>query len=339
MQQYNSFNIQAISPIVYRLNSLTDLTQLPNLVSNSFYILGDGSNSLFVDYDAPIIIKPDFKGIQISETDDSYIVTAASGENWHDLVCLCINNGINGIENLALIPGSVGAAPVQNIGAYGVEFSDFCLQVNWYEFSSQSMKTLKNSDCHFAYRDSIFKSALYNKGIITDVILSFSKKWRANLSYSGLNELGPSPSAKEVMEQVISLRQAKLPDPKQLPNAGSFFKNPLVTKEIFANLSSTYLNMPFYPQKNGQIKLAAGWLIDQVGLKGFCNNGVGVHENQALVLVNHTSDQGKDIVALAQYVQKQVFEKFEISLIPEVRMVTSQGLQDFENLPQQEECK
>lgn len=333
LQHNNSFNIPTISPTLYQLTSLNDLSELPDLDSNSFYILGEGTNSLFVDAIAPIIIKPDFKGVSISENNTNYIVKVASGENWHDLVTLCIEKGINGLENLALIPGSVGAAPVQNIGAYGVEFSDFCMQVNWYDFSSKTIKCLKSSDCLFGYRESIFKNKLFNKGVITEVLLSFPKIWQAKLSYTGLQDLGLNPSAIDVMDKVISLRQSKLPDPKLLPNAGSFFKNPVVSKEKLLYLHSIYPNMPFYPQDENQVKLAAGWLIDQVGLKGYCKDGVGVHEHQALVLVNHNSKNGKDILALAKLVQSKVFESFGILLSPEVHMVTSQGKIDFADLP------
>ena len=339
LQNYNSFNVKAITPTIYFPKTVTDLEQLPNFHDRSFYILGEGSNTLFVEHNAPIIIKPDFRGISISETQDSYIVSVGAAENWHDLVCLCIEQGIYGLENLALIPGSVGAAPVQNIGAYGLELSNFCTQVKWFEFSSKDIKDLNNIDCEFSYRDSIFKQALHNKGIITEVVFEFPKAWKANLTYAGLNDLGQSPSAKQIMKKVISLRQAKLPDPSKLPNAGSFFKNPVVNEKTLAALKCSYPEIPFYPQSGSLIKLAAGWLIDQAGLKGYNKNGVGVHKHQALVLVNHTSEQGKDIVALARYVQKQVLTKFDISLSPEVRMITNNGEENFDLLVINHESK
>ena len=333
LQNKNSFNVKTTCSTIYFLEKLVELMQLPDFSEQDFYILGDGSNTLFVDEQAPIIIKPNFKGIEIVETDDSYNMTVAAGENWHDLVYLCIEQGINGLENLALIPGSVGAAPVQNIGAYGVEFSDFCVAVKWFEFSSKSIKTMNKSDCHFSYRNSIFKQGLYNKGVITEVVLNFPKEWQPNLSYAGLDDFDETPSAKQVMDQVITLRKAKLPDPEKIPNAGSFFKNPIVSLSKLNTLKNTYSKIPYYPQKNGQVKIAAGWLIERAGLKGYCKNGVGVHEHQALVLVNHSSLCGKDIVDLAQYVQQQVFTKFNILLSPEVRMVTAEGEQEFADLP------
>lgn len=332
LQNYNSFNVKAITPTIYFPKTVADLKQLPDFNNEFFYILGDGSNTLFVDHDAPIIIKPDFKGISVSETPDSYIVSVGAAENWHYLVCMCIEQGIFGLENLALIPGSVGAAPVQNIGAYGLELSNFCTQVKWYEFSSKTLKLLDNKDCKFSYRDSVFKQGLHNKGVITEVVFNFPKAWHANLSYAGLSDLGNSPTAKQVMNRVISLRQAKLPDPRKLPNAGSFFKNPIVNEKTLSVLKCSYPKIPFYPQGNGIVKLAAGWLIEQTGLKGYSKKGVGVHEHQALVLVNHASEQGKDIVTLAKYVQDEVLAEFDISLSPEVRMITTNGEQSFNHL-------
>lgn len=339
LQNHNSFNVKATCPAIYFLKTIAELDQLPDLSKNHFYILGEGSNTVFVEQQAPIIIKPDFKGIEISELADNYIVTVAAGENWHDLVCSCLAQGVFGLENLALIPGSVGAAPVQNIGAYGVEFSDFCLQVKWYEFSSQTTKTLSNIDCQFSYRNSIFKQALHNKGIITEVVFSFPKAWQANLSYAGLSELAATVSAKEVMKKVIRLRQSKLPDPTKLPNAGSFFKNPIVNDQILTRLKNKYPGIPFYPLGDGQSKLAAGWLIEKVGLKGYRENGVGVHEHQALVLVNYESNDGGDIVALAKHIQKEVLATFDVLILPEVRTITAKGEKDFANLEIDNEYK
>jgi UDP-N-acetylmuramate dehydrogenase len=332
LQKYNSFNVNAVSSTIYFPKTIADLEQLPLLNDDSFYILGDGSNSLFVDECAPLIIKPEFKGINISESTDSYTVSVGAAENWHALVCLCINKGIFGLENLALIPGSVGAAPVQNIGAYGLELSKFCKQVKWFDLSKKEVKTLTNEQCQFSYRDSIFKNELHNKGIITEVIFSFPKEWRPNLSYAGLSELDENSCAQQVMDKVIALRQAKLPDPDILPNAGSFFKNPIVSEAKLNSLKIIYPKIPYYPQNKGTVKLAAGWLIEQVGLKGYRENGVGVHEAQALVLVNYSSEQGQNIVELAKYVQQQVLSQFDISISPEVRMITATGERDFTEL-------
>lgn len=337
LQKCNSFNVKATCPLAYFPKSISDLKELPDLSQIPFYILGDGSNTLFVDELSPVIIKPQFTGIEISETSKYYTVVVGASENWHDFVCYCIDSGIFGLENLALIPGSVGAAPVQNIGAYGVELSKYCSHVNWFEFSSKTVKTLTNQECNFAYRNSIFKQDLYNKGIITAVIFSFPKIWQPNLSYAGLNNLKGTPTPIEIMQAVIKLRQAKLPDPRVIPNAGSFFKNPTVDEGKLDVLKRTYPKIPFYPQENGQYKLAAGWLIDQVGLRGFTHKGVGVHQHQALVLVNYENEQGAELVLLAKYVQEKVNSIFDVELSPEVRMVTQYGEKDFRDLPQLKE--
>lgn len=332
LQSNNSFNIKVSCSRIYFPESLADLQQLPDLSSQAFYILGEGSNSLFVESQAPIIVQPKFKGIEITEQENHFIVKAGAAENWHDLVAFCLEQGIYGLENLALIPGCVGAAPVQNIGAYGVEFADYCQTVHWYEFRSKTMQALDNKQCRFAYRDSIFKQALYNKGLITQVTFKFPKAWQANLSYAGLDSLNEDCSAKQVMAKVIELRSSKLPNPKELPNAGSFFKNPVVNAEEFLVLKQAYPTIPNYPQKNGEVKLAAGWLIDQAGLKGFRHEGVGVHQQQALVLVNYSSELGSDIISLAKFVQQKVMAKFSVLITPEVRMITQQGEKDFATL-------
>ena len=332
LQSSNSFNIKASCSHIYFPSTVAELQQLPELTAEHFYILGEGSNTLFVEPQAPIIIQPKFTGINILEQDDHFIVTVGAAENWHELVCFCLEQGVYGLENLALIPGSVGAAPVQNIGAYGVEFADYCQEVQWYEFASKTMHSLTNQACDFSYRDSIFKQERYNKGLITQVTFKFPKVWQANLSYAGLDALTKDSTAKQVMAKVIALRSSKLPDPKELPNAGSFFKNPVVSAADFVQLQQQYPNMPHYPQPNSQVKLAAGWLIDQAGLKGFRHHHVGVHQQQALVLVNYGSELGGDIVSLAKYIQRKVADKFSISLIPEVRMITEQGERSFSSL-------
>lgn len=329
LQSSNSFNIKASCSRIYFPSSLAELQQLPDLSAENFYILGEGSNTLFAESKAPIIIQPKFTGIDITEENDHFIVTVGAAENWHNLVVFCLEKGIYGLENLALIPGCVGAAPVQNIGAYGVDFSDYCQDVHWFEFTSNTIKVLNKTDCLFAYRDSIFKQALYNKGLITQVTFNFPKQWQASLSYAGLDALAKDSDAQSVMDKVIALRNSKLPDPKKLPNAGSFFKNPVVSASMFTELKKHYPNIPNYPQQNGDVKLAAGWLIDQAGLKGFRYAGVGVHQQQALVLVNYDSESGTDLISLAKFIQRKIADKFSVSLNPEVRMITSQGERDF----------
>ncbi len=332
LKSYNSFSVTSVCPQFFPINNLADLTSLIDIDNSPFYILGEGSNTLFIEDNSPDIIKVSLKGIKLEALNDCYRLTVAAGENWHKLVCYCTEHGFYGLENLALIPGSVGAAPVQNIGAYGVEIADYCAEVHWYNLSTQQIEKLSRESCRFGYRDSIFKHELKNKGLITSIVLTLPKKWQPQLSYRGLDKLADNVTAETVMNTVIELRQAKLPDPKILPNAGSFFKNPVVSKQIFETLINRFPHMPNYPQESGQVKLAAGWLIEQAGLKGYTDNQVGVHKNQALVLVNYGSECGTDILMLAQHVQKSVKEYFDISIQPEVRLVNEVGECDFSDL-------
>ena len=334
LKSRNTFSSNAFCQKIFFPDSLSDLISLSEQLTEPFYILGEGSNTLFIDHDTPTIISPNFKGIKIQEFDSEWIVRVGASENWQTLVEFCLNNGIFGLENLALIPGSVGAAPVQNIGAYGVEFSDYCNDIIWFDFESKTNVKLKTSYCKFGYRTSIFKNELANKGLIIEVSLKFSKKWKANLSYQGLDTLPDNCTALSVMSKVISLRQNKLPDPKILPNAGSFFKNPIIKADKLILLLKQHNNIPYYTQDNGDVKVAAGWLIEQSGLKGYKKGDAGVHDNQALVLVNYGSATGSEILSLAKYVQKCVNDKFGILLSPEVRLVGSEG--EIESINQDE---
>jgi UDP-N-acetylmuramate dehydrogenase len=325
LQKLNSFNIKATTPKIYFPSNTSELIEVASYHLANFYILGDGSNTLFCQQQAPVIIKPSFKGIEVTEDTKHFRVSVACAENWHDLVKFCIENEIFGLENLALIPGCVGAAPVQNIGAYGVEVGDFIDRISWFDFSVQKVVNYSNAQCQFAYRDSLFKSALNGKGVITHVHFKFPKNWQPVISYQGLNDLSTPISAQDIMDKVIQLRKMKLPDPKHLANAGSFFKNPVVSKERFNFLQQRYSDIPCYPQSTGEIKLAAGWLIEQSGLKGFRQRSVGVHDKQALVIVNYDDGSGQEIVDLAQHIQTKVKEKFNIQLVPEVRFIALHG--------------
>jgi UDP-N-acetylmuramate dehydrogenase len=325
LQTNNSFGVATTTPAIYYPKNEHELQLLAEIAKGCFYILGEGSNTLFVEELTPVIIKPEIIGITVEETAEYFRVNVACSENWHNLVCFCIDKGINGLENLALIPGSVGAAPVQNIGAYGVEVADFIESVTWFDFDKNKSQILTNTQCEFNYRNSIFKNHLKNKGIITHVTLRFSKNWQAKLNYQGLNHLSDNCNAKDVMNAVIEIRNSKLPDPKLIPNAGSFFKNPVINSEQFSLIKALYPDIPFYPQDNGSVKLAAGWLIEKSALKGYQINGAAVHDKQALVLTNLDSASGRDIKNLAMHVQQKVFDLFAISLQPEVRMIAEQG--------------
>lgn len=325
LKKNNSFAVAATTPVIYYPKNEKELQSLSEITEHEFYILGEGSNTLFVEDKAPVMIKPEFLGIRVEESNHFYDVHVASGENWHSLVCFCIEQGINGLENLALIPGSVGAAPVQNIGAYGVEIADFIESVTWFCFQTNKSVLLSKAQCEFDYRASIFKKSLKNKGIITYVTLRFPKNWQAELSYKGLSCLPKNSKAIDIMDTVIGIRNSKLPDPKLIPNAGSFFKNPLVSPDKFSLMKAAYPKIPYYPQEDGSIKLAAGWLIEVSGLKGYQMNGASVHDQQALVLTNSNAASGASIKKLAEYVQRIVCDRFEISLQPEVRMIAEHG--------------
>lgn len=335
LKKLNTLAISSTSPLLYLPENIEDLKNLAPVYEKAFYVIGEGSNTLFTEDLAPVIIKPNFKGIDITSDANFYFVRIAASENWHNLVLTLTDKKIFGLENLALIPGTVGAAPVQNIGAYGVEFSQLCYEVSWFDFSSLTVQKYSNKECEFSYRESIFKQSLSQKGLITEVVLKLPKAWSPCLNYNGLKDLPANAEAIDILNKVVSIRKAKLPDPKVIPNAGSFFKNPVVTKETFDLLKVKYPDMPYYPQTNDNYKLAAGWLIEQSGLKGVEINGAAVHKKQALVIVNLANDKGINVVSLAKKVQQTVENKFNLSLEPEVRMVSSQGVCKINEISQQ----
>ena len=322
---FNTLAINAIAPKIIELESLSDLSLVDDVDLKSAYVLGEGSNTLFVDTQTPVIIKPAFTGIELNEYEEYTELEVKAGENWHQLVLTTIDKGLGGLENLALIPGSVGAAPVQNIGAYGVEFADFCSYVKWFDFTTKQVVKISNRDCQFGYRDSIFKRSLKGKGLIVSVGLLLPKQWQPKLTYVGLDDLDKKSSAKTIMDRVIDIRSAKLPNPNHLANAGSFFKNPVVDSSLLNELERKYDNVPNYPISDTEVKLAAAWLIDKSGLKGYRLGDAATHEKQALVIVNHGNASGKDIVDLASYIKTNVFQRFGIMLEHEVRFIATDG--------------
>lgn len=325
LQALNSLNVPAVTAEILFPSTVKELSEITSDKAASSYIIGEGTNTLFCQATTPTIIKPSLMGIEVNESEHYFQVSVACAQNWHDFVTFCIDSGMYGLENLALIPGSVGAAPVQNIGAYGVEVGNFIERVTWFDFAQQTLVDFTQADCKFGYRDSIFKRALNGKGLITHVHFLLPKAWQPVVSYQGLNELSAPLTPQAIMSKVIALRQAKLPEPKQLPNAGSFFKNPIVSADFFNALQQQYPTMPFYRQDHGEVKLAAGWLIEQAGLKGFRQNGVGVHEHQALVIINYEGKPGDEVVALSRYIQSEIIAKFNIHLVPEVRFIGANG--------------
>ncbi|WP_394175723.1 UDP-N-acetylmuramate dehydrogenase [Thalassotalea litorea] len=331
LQSLSTFALPAFAHNLLHLQQAEQLTEIDFGHLGEFYILGGGSNSIFLEDYAGTIIQPDFKGISISEQAKSWQLHIAAGENWHRLVCFCLENNMPGLENLALIPGNCGAAPIQNIGAYGVELANFCDYVDWFEIATGKIKRLHRSDCGFGYRDSIFKGALKGKGIITGIGLLLPKQWQPNLSYPGLRELD-NPTPQQVFDTVVAIRQSKLPDPDDIPNVGSFFKNPVVEQSTFSGIKAAYPAIPAFEQTDGRIKLAAGWLIDQCGLKGTKIGGAAVHHRQALVLTNIDQCSGVDLISLAKLVQAKVKDKFAVDLEPEVRLIAACGETKLENL-------
>ncbi|MEQ4531556.1 MAG: UDP-N-acetylmuramate dehydrogenase [Mixta sp.] len=291
-----------------------------------FLLLGEGSNILFLESFNGIIVVNRLKGITVNEDDKSWHVQAGAGENWHALVTYTLQQGINGLENLALIPGRVGSAPIQNIGAYGVELKDVCEWVDVLDLQSGLVTRFSAAQCQFGYRDSIFKHQLQHGHVIISVGFNLPKQWQPVMSYGDLAKLDPATvTAQQIFDSVCQMRRSKLPDPAITGNAGSFFKNPVINAAQAANLLSQFPQAPHYPQGNGDVKLAAGWLIDQCGLKGYRIGGAAVHQQQALVLINAEDASAQDIVALAHEVRQRVGERFNVWLEPEVRFIGADG--------------
>lgn len=302
---------------IAQLRQLTQLSELPNLPR---LVLGGGSNLILTRDFRGLVLHIALMGREHVREDDHFIyVKAAAGEAWHDFVLWTLAQGWGGLENLSLIPGSVGAAPIQNIGAYGVEIKDCFHSLSWFEFATGKVHILTGADCQFAYRDSVFKGALRDQGVILDVTFALAKQWQAKLSYGEvahvLHEID-APTPQQISSAICAIRQRKLPDPKIIGNAGSFFKNPLVSAEVRAALLARFPDLVNYPQTDGQFKLAAGWLIERAGWKGrvLAGGRVGVYEKQALVLVNLGDATGPDVVELAQKIQADVQRQFGISL-------------------------
>lgn len=291
------------------------------------FILGGGSNILFRNDFNGMIIHIDIQGKEVvQESEDHVWLKAGAGENWHQTVLYCIEKGWGGIENLSLIPGTVGAAPIQNIGAYGVELEEVFEELEAIELESGKRQVFKKEDCCFGYRDSIFKNELKGTHAVCSVTLRLDKKHKLNTSYGAIKDKLKEknieqPTIKDISDVVIEIRKSKLPDPRELGNAGSFFKNPAISKRKFQNLKENYTEMPGYPLDNGKIKVPAGWLIDEAGWKGKVIGNAGTYDQQALVIVNHGGATGSEIWQLAKQIQQSVKEQFDISLVPEVNIV------------------
>jgi UDP-N-acetylmuramate dehydrogenase len=328
---FNTFKFEARAKLLSIINSLDDLRDLRTshvFQSNARLFLGGGSNILFTQDFEGIVIRNELKGIQaVREDDNSITLKVGSGENWHSFVMFCVGNDYGGVENLSLIPGTMGAAPMQNIGAYGVEAKDVIDEVETFHVESGEVRIFSNKDCQFGYRESYFKHEGKNKYFISSVTLTLTKKnHQFNPSYGAikdtLTQKGISDlSIKAISDAVITIRQSKLPDPAVVGNAGSFFKNPSIDSHHYDFLKGNYPSIPGYREDNDKIKVPAGWLIEQCGWKGKRFDQVGVHPLQALVLVHYGGGEGKKLWQLALDIQSSVKEKFNIHLQPEVNVI------------------
>lgn len=330
LKPFNTFGIEVFCDYFTTINSIGDFLELiknPVYVSSQKLIIGGGSNILFTKDFKGIVIKNQVKGKEIVKQNDTTVqVKIGAGENWHEFVMWCIDNGFCGLENLSLIPGCVGASPMQNIGAYGVEIKELFKELEAYDILTGEKRIFTNEECGFGYRESVFKNKYKNKYIITSVNYELKKNPKVNVSYGAISselekEGIKDPTIKNVSDVVIKIRRSKLPDPAEMGNAGSFFKNPEVNAETYQRLKDKFPDLVAYPLANGNFKLAAGWLIEQAGLKGYEINGAAVHQKQALVLVNKNNCKGEDVYNLSTYVLKTVADKFGVNLEREVNIM------------------
>ena len=329
LQPFHTFSLPAKAKKIIEIRSIPALQQAwQDCLAEQLPVLflGQGSNVLFVeDFDGAVLLNR-LLGIEHQEDADFHYLHVNGGEVWHDLVRWSIEQGYYGLENLALIPGCAGSAPIQNIGAYGVEFKDVCDYVEVMNLHSGELFRLTNAECEFGYRESVFKHQYAQGYVITAVGLKLAKAWKPVLKYGNLANLDKSAvTSADVFAEICAVRQSKLPDPNVFGNAGSFFKNPVVSAQQFERLQQNYATIPHFPQPDGSIKLAAGWLIDQCGLKGFQIGGAAVHQQQALVLINQGNATASDVVELAHHIYQLVALRFDIHLQPEVRFIGKQG--------------
>lgn len=331
LKEFNTFGIDVKAKYLCHITSVDEFKELlnsPLFKREPRYLLGGGSNVLFTEDFNGLIIRVELKGIAIIEETTNHVkVKVHAGENWHQFVLHAVAHDWGGVENLSLIPGTVGAAPMQNIGAYGVEIKSLIEKVEAIDISTGGLRVFSNEDCEFGYRESVFKKALQKKYFISSVTLSLTKNnHQLNTSYGAIQETLNAlnltePTVQSISQAVIQIRSSKLPDPKVVGNAGSFFKNPTISTKQYEDLRNNSSTMPGYPIDNQNIKVPAGWLIEQCGWKGKRKQNVGVHPMQALVLVNYGGGTGLEILKLSNEIQASVFEKFKIKLTPEVNIL------------------
>lgn len=326
LKEFNTFGIDVSAKKIIYLNELKQLDNISNLKDS--FIIGGGSNILLTkDVEKTVVINQT-KGIcTVKEDENSIELAVASGEDWHEFVMYCIQKGYGGIENMSLIPGSVGAAPMQNIGAYGREIKDVLTYVNAVDLDTREMKKFTNEECEFGYRESIFKKSAKGNYFIVDVGIRLTKKnHQINTSYGDIekwlntNQI-ESPKIKDVSNAVIAIRKSKLPDPNDLGNSGSFFKNPIISSTHFEDLSKKFPLIKSYPVSDQEVKVPAGWLIESLGWKGKRVGNTGSHQNQALVLVNYGNATGSEVKKLAEDIKKSVWNTYQIQLETEVNII------------------
>jgi len=329
LQPYNTFGLNAKAKSYCNITNETALSEvLKTEIKQPLFILGGGSNMLLTKDIEALVLHINLKGIEvINETEDVVFVKAMAGENWHQFVLWCIKHNYGGIENLSLIPGNVGTSPIQNIGAYGVELKDVFESCEAININNQSTRTFTKEDCQFGYRESVFKQELKGEYIITSVTFKLTRQnHKLHTDYGAIKQQLESsdisnPTIKDVSNAVITIRQSKLPDPKEIGNSGSFFKNPVIAAEEFKNLQFNFPDIPSYKVSDSMVKVPAGWLIEQAGFKGKRFNDYGVHKKQALVLVNYGNADGSDIYKLAVLIQKTIKRIFDISIETEVNII------------------
>ncbi len=329
LKKYNTFGIEAKAKQFVAVHSVHDLeTILQENKAQQKFILGGGSNMLLTkDVDA-LVIHIDLKGKRIIEENEEFVwVESQAGESWHEFVLWTIDQNFGGLENMSLIPGNVGTTPVQNIGAYGTEIKDTFISCEAMEIENQKIKTFTKDECHFGYRESVFKNEVKNQYIITAVVFKLTKtNHKINTSYGDISaELAKNnisnPTLKDVSNAVINIRKSKLPDPKELGNSGSFFKNPILLKSDFEKIHKQFPEMKYFDISETEVKVPAGWLIEQAGFKGKRFGDAGIHKNQALVLVNYNKATGQEILNVSRDIQETVFKMFGIHIEAEVNVI------------------
>jgi len=328
LQEMNTFKVNVCAKYYSEFESID---QLRSLLSNAepnnlpLLVLGCGSNILFTKNFEGYVLLNKIKGIEVISETDSYVdLKCASGEIWDDMVKFSVKNNWGGIENLSLIPGTAGAAPIQNIGAYGMEISDVLYSVEAMKISSGELKVFSNKDCLFDYRDSIFKNSLKDQYILTAIIVRLNKNPKVKIGYRVLRSTfqhRERVSISEVRDKVIQIRKTKLPDPDIFGNAGSFFKNPIVSKEKSDSLQAEFHDIPIFETEPGKFKISAGWLIEKCDFKGFRRGNVGAHQNHALVIISYEGASGSEILDFANEIKLNVQNKFDVHLVPEVNIL------------------